>query len=347
MPRPALLLVALAVPFAASCAAEPPAEVRASPEDEAVLRRILADWAERRERFGRVEVVLEGEKVNARGSVPRAGWKRFEPEPEGDFPPEDYRSPFRYRAVIDFPNRRARFEREEERPGPDPAFHRGYSVALADGDRRQTYEPTERNPHLVTTPHAEIREHEAGETGELFRLPDWPVWHAVGVVGLRNTVEPEEEGRPEFRVVRREERDGRELVVLTETAGGPEYWVDPGRQSAVVRFAGEPKSWSLDVTHRETDRGWMPDRWRFEIRNPDGGASLLAMEFEVVRFTPDPDLTGERFHVEPGPGTVVYEGGRAWRWRGEGLPPVDIGEDPERRSAMDGGTPGRSRWLAE
>jgi hypothetical protein len=124
----------------------------------------------------------------------------------------------------------------------------------------------------------------------------------------------------DFRVHGRAIHDGRKCVVLrtfplTSVAFKPfeEYWVDPDRDSAIVRYAyymdtgQKPKiQWDIDISYQQTAHGWLPLRWKLQSF---GGRTGLDGVFRrnVDTIVVDPPLDDSTFQLQPEPGMIVAE----------------------------------------
>ncbi|HZU36139.1 MAG TPA: hypothetical protein VFA18_09530 [Gemmataceae bacterium] len=94
-----------------------------------------------------------------------------------------------------------------------------------------------------------------------------------------------------------------------------EYWVDPERQSAVLRYAtyaGGKADTDLEMTYARTALGWLTQRWTYTFR-PNGRTKFYnQMRVQQTEF--NPALDDETFKVDLKPGMIVVKqvmGGKA------------------------------------
>src|SRR5262249_17123683 len=102
---------------------------------------------------------------------------------------------------------------------------------------------------------------------------------------------------------------------LTSAAFKPfeEYWVDPDRDSAIVRYAyymdtgQKPKTQSdIEISYQQTAHGWLPLRWKLQAF---GGPTGLDVVFRrnLDTSTVDPPVDDSMFKLQPEPGMIVAE----------------------------------------
>jgi hypothetical protein len=107
---------------------------------------------------------------------------------------------------------------------------------------------------------------------------------------------------------------GRECLVLRSLAPAgdavsvvDEFWVDTGRQSAVLRAAMYSQGalyHDVRVEHQETPYGWLPKRWESAFyRGNDQIES--ASSLEVKEFSINPVFDASEFDIPLKPGMIV------------------------------------------
>jgi len=96
-----------------------------------------------------------------------------------------------------------------------------------------------------------------------------------------------------------------------------EYWIDTGRDSAVVRqisYVNDNPMVDIEVTYQQTPQnGWLPLRWTATVRQ--GNQPIRVARLRVQEYTMDPPIDDAVFRPEIKPGMIVHE---------------TIFEDPER-----------------
>lgn len=114
------------------------------------------------------------------------------------------------------------------------------------------------------------------------------------------------------------------LVLRTDPAASvpylvDEFWVDPGRESAILRhvyFSGKNPWFRFDTVYRKSSRGWMPASWTF--------AHTSSHLVEVARYTVesmevDPTVANADFVLPIDPGRIVLV--HTYPVAGQGLDP--------------------------
>jgi hypothetical protein len=134
---------------------------------------------------------------------------------------------------------------------------------------------------------------------------------------------------------------GRNCVVLRthavqfSTTSFDEFWVDPARDSAVLRLAcyagGHPAS-DLEIAYQETSHGWLPQRWTLIVR--PGGRTAQVERMRVEEVTINPPCTDAAFRVDIKPGMRISETKFGGSPDQLGIPPTL--EEKTHRVADDG-----------
>lgn len=84
-----------------------------------------------------------------------------------------------------------------------------------------------------------------------------------------------------------------------------EYWVQPERRSAVVRYVSltDDKPWlRLDIDWGESEAGWMPRKWTHAYYTPDGKNLTRLHTLKVDRFEVNPTVSDADFTIPAVPG---------------------------------------------
>jgi hypothetical protein len=289
--------------------------VGGQPEDPR-LKKIFADWQRRQvhPKGGRYRVA--GERVLPKGSFRDDHGRPYNPVQ----PPRDVHLKKDWLLLIDFERQRLRLEAE------DHAYVRvsgqvipEFSVRAFDGTTVRTFRPKERNGSLNLSNSTDPEFYEA--TGNLkmatFDAAYWPLFAAHGLltpVGVEITIsnlrwQPD----PEMFYIHGEGvHEGRRcLIVRTQTlkrltAVNDEFWVDPARDSAVVRQLwlsdGKPvHDW--DIRYQKTPHGWLPSDWTFTLRM--FGVTIGVEKMRVIELATEPYFTDADFSIELPAGSLV------------------------------------------
>jgi hypothetical protein len=85
-----------------------------------------------------------------------------------------------------------------------------------------------------------------------------------------------------------------------------EFWVDPGRDSAVVRqtvMGSRGPCLDLVIAYQETAHGWLPRAWTATVA--DDGVTHLRETVRVEEVTVNPAVTDAAFRLEETPGLLI------------------------------------------
>ena len=123
-----------------------------------------------------------------------------------------------------------------------------------------------------------------------------------------------------FRVEREQDHEGKRCVILRTPPTGAthdEYWIDPDRESAIVRVRnhdGDSVTGDLVVAYQAAEGLWMPERWTYtnyevNFETIDGDRPVYRPTFfidmVVERMTFDKEAAASEFAVEARPGMLV------------------------------------------
>jgi hypothetical protein len=88
-----------------------------------------------------------------------------------------------------------------------------------------------------------------------------------------------------------------------------EYWVDTGRDFAVVRqlaYSNDKTITDLEITYQQTRVGWLPEHWTGTSRSPTGMVVNVTRQ-RVKEFVIDPAASDADYRLEASPGMVVMQ----------------------------------------
>jgi hypothetical protein len=103
------------------------------------------------------------------------------------------------------------------------------------------------------------------------------------------------------------------LVVRSQTmqlslTSYDEFWIDPSRQSAVLRYVmySDKRIFNdIDIEYQQTAHGWLPQRWTFT--HYSGTAPTVIYRMKVDRWEANPPTTEADFDIKAEPGMLVEE----------------------------------------
>ncbi|MDQ3333321.1 MAG: hypothetical protein M3552_22195 [Planctomycetota bacterium] len=289
------------------------------PGEPAVLERIVADWQSRQSRLDAVEYRLEGKATVPAGAM--NGEKELYLNPPESLPPDDYEYPKAIRLVVDFAGNRARIEIDRhEFGGPAPEFFPTHRTRVFDGREFWDYTPLDRNPALqkFQMP-VEMQPLKPEFAGLFFDRPEQLLMMAHGIpfgpgaytppLRLRAKIDP-----AKYRVMDSvTDDDGRVCTVLRiaiSDSSYREFWVDPERQSAVVRLLNYSKDILNEdsrIEYRQTEHGWLPQALSHDRYSRADGELRHSEELRVVELIANPPLSDDLFRLQPPAGTVVMQ----------------------------------------
>lgn len=301
-----------------------------------LLEQILRDWKARQESTLTVRYQLEGTGTVVKGSV-QGIVQNPELAGEGTLPPEDYTYPGSLVYKIDFVKGLVRRERGAEiYDVTTKKFARQYSVHVFDGKTHTAHHPKEKNE----PPPGSLLSDVALDAPADFRFEfqDLPVFLAHGTIPAAqmptlSKLKPAVDATS-FRVVGKGMVRQAECIVLKsgKDSRHVQYWVDPRKQSAVVRvetYSGENLVSRLDVDYKEIEWGHVPSGWT--VNHFFGGQPTQMASFSVSNCAVNEPLEAGSFEIDLRPGMVVQKG------KMEFFTVSDVGElEPYRRKDGSG-----------
>ena len=322
------------------------ASVEGGTKNEADLDRILADWKTRREMVDTIRYIGEGTVT-----VPKGAFNRDLPEdaPEGvNMPAEDYTFPVEYDWMIDFKNgRMCRKTKRQVFHHPRRQFIPDVTIEVCDGQVRRRWEPLSENTSETHAPgvgQPEITDN----LHTAVRTEDFAVFLAHGYFCPSSN--PHKTGlfkwpidRADFTIVGEKEHNGRRCVILRRAPGSPEpgfgpshaydeFWVDPRRDSAVVRWTRQTQwgqvAQSMELEYESVEGFWLPKEMSFdqyqgwtpkEVRDLHLGRPsdilLNSMKLKLVRGDPNGPIRLESFQIKPKEGMLIEDQQTGERYR--------------------------------
>jgi hypothetical protein len=293
---------------------------RAAAADQAEVRQVFAEWEKRRAAFTGVRYRAVGEIVFLKGSMsidPEAGRASEDP-----IPPRDVAAPKKLSLLLDFTRNRHRMEKEEQyyQRGSGELIPRVTTAAFG-GKELQTAIPREANsspaaPYPANAPDVVVTSGNLRSAG--FVSEDWPLFLGHGFVPtlgdhiLPGRFKPPAEEDAFFLHGRGVHAERNCLVLRTQAAqhsgvNFDEYWVDPGRDSAVLRqvaYVNGKAVIDLDVIYQKIEESWLPQRWTV-VRRDNRGQTIRLERMRLEEVTPNPPMKDSDFEVEIKPGMII------------------------------------------
>ena len=278
------------------------------------LAKVFADWKARQAKFESIRYHLLGEVVNPKGCAPTPGGT------ESNTPPSDLKYPARRTVLLDFTTGRHRMEEEEiQIDFATMKRHPASKLWVYDGKAIAAYRPREKNTH--PTEGVKENQPEVGVGKGYFGMAAWnaaywPLFAGHG--GVASYDVPILPGKPlvlpkvEFMKVQGPATHRRRACLVVQTQPRDkcheEWWVDPARESAVVRYqmflSGKPYV-DAEIEHERTDRGWLPKSWTYTIWWTESGHARLLERMTVEKRDIDPVVQAGDFQVPQWPGMLV------------------------------------------
>lgn len=294
-----------------------------------VLGQIFADWKARQESFASIYVEISGEDFHPKGRFDDD--YRTDPDRKkslsrlGSVPPTDVRHPTNVKLLLEFDKNWAR--KEWKRMSifhPSAKFAPQHTTYLSNGESIKVYEPRDQNTSSSYTPskaQPDLWIQSTAFGGAFFANEDIPIFWGCGIVWisavnlkhLRFALEPRNYLFKGFAEI-----DGRRCVVLSSPNLLPksqaryEFWVDPDRNSAILRsqFILDGKvSHQTNVKWQELEGKWFPSSWRFDYFWNDKNGTRLdhSVNLRVDRVVFNQRVTAADFDVTLKPNMVVRD----------------------------------------
>ena len=281
------------------------------------LDKIFADWQNRRERIKTIRYHASGERVWPKGSFGDPLTER----PLGpDSPPTDISCPMSVTMLLDFTTNRHRLVLDEVTYSQDQRQFLPRSVTTIVFDSKELTAQTswpDGKPANDTNPDVTIASGNMRSCG--FTVEYWPLFLGHGIIALmtEHHILPGRLTKPNEKEIYHVQGEGvyagRPCVVLRTEAveyssvGYDELWVDPARESAVVRqlYYDEDKPvMDIQVDYQQTAKGWLPRGWT-EIYPRKNGQTVWVLRMHVDDVEIDPPVKDADFRVDVKPGMLV------------------------------------------
>lgn len=286
-------------------------------ENDRRVQRILTDWRNRQQQIDGVRYRVVGETTISKGS-----WPRYPSGYDDAVPPQDVRFPETRTILFDFAFSRYRFDEQEE------MYHKEtqkrypqVTTRIFDGRSLTLYRPRDLNTHPEegvgpTDPELGIGKGTKEFPGAPIQFRHWPILVAHGCIpSYRHQVIPGKTFRvlpavDALHVHGQTVHKGRPCLVLrNEPANGcfDEWWVDTGRESAVVRQTVYLKRPYLEcvIEYQQKVGGWYPSEWTFTTQDGYTGRTLRVNRMRVESIEVNPAITDADFEIGPKPGALV------------------------------------------
>jgi hypothetical protein len=322
------------------------------------VREMFAEW---KKRLGRVNIVryqVAGELVFPKGCFTTDAQGKPLKSP---LPRTDVACPKKYSLLLDLSTDRFRLDAEEHFYSiqTETVIRTHGGVSAFGGKELQSeilWQPN--TGRMANDPDVDIG------SGNLRGAPIpseyWPIFFGHGIIptATENVIPgrfqpPLEED--EFLFHGRGVHAGRNCVVIRTEAkqfsavGYDEYWADPDREGAVLRYVsylGGKAVVDIDISYQQGPHGWLPHHWTM-VRRDKTGQTMRVERLRVEEVIPDVPVQDADFQVEIKPGMLVrridYGGsGPALKMQikmfrvDEDGSWIEIGKSPEQRR----------RWLA-
>ena len=291
------------------------------------LEKIFQDWERRREAVRSVRYTVEGQQVYPKGSQNEV-LKAFQKPSKDPFPPREITCEQKWTLLIDFSNGRYRLDADDEEcnlnnatdgPGQRP---RNVGTALFDGSVVKHFHPP-RDPKMKTTGDPSSKDpdliiDEGDLKNQAFMADYWPFFVGHGIIStMYHEIAPKTMlDKPDielFFIHGQGVHQGRACLVVRShpqrrDATVDELWVDPARDSAIVRQLqvhsdGNPFTES-DIQYQQTPKGWLPKSWVFNLYT--SGKKIVRQErMRVTELDLDCAVTDADFTVEERPGMLI------------------------------------------
>jgi hypothetical protein len=282
------------------------------------ITKVFSDWEKRQTNVASIRYNIRGERVLTKGSTTDNYGKPLKPPT----PANDISFPFKRSYLFDFSTGRFRIESWEQHSAKAGQFYARVRNVAFNGSVLKNAFPRDANTNDVFSypPESPDVTIFAGNlSGYRFENEYLPLFFAHGIVP---TIEQQiTAGRfnqklnsSYFHVHGTGVYGGRPCLVLrTETLQltsktFDEFWVDQGRQSAVVRYvcfsANRPSSDTI-IQYRNTGQNWLPKAWTMTLYNGDRTHWIYRASVEELLL--DPGLSDADFDIEIKPGMRVRE----------------------------------------
>ncbi len=290
-------------------------------EPDPRLDKVFADWKKRQERARAVRYRVSGKATLPKGSLSLADTERRFPK---ETPPRDIVTPLRRTMLLDFTTNRHRLETVglEYHADTDKVYPR-VVTRLFDGTAIKAWRPRELNTHPITGVRPTEPEIGVGKghigAGAGFEMSLLPFFVGHGTVMWRGgpVIPGKLKGQPDRDLVYvhgAAVHQGRPCLVLRTQAvrrlstSFDEFWVDPARESAIVRqfwMADKVAYVDFDIEYQATADGWLPLRWVCTQRDPGSGKTAWIEQLRVEEVRLDPPVSDADFDIEEQPGMLV------------------------------------------
>ena len=314
--RMPMLAMLAAAGFLAACGAAGAEDPKLDPR----VAKVLADWKKRQERIKTVRYRVEGVLVRPKGSLTGIIHATSET------PAEDTETPIKRTLLLDFTTNRFRFERDEQ---DLDLISGGISTTDTDSafdgkELQNVFLKRQQLPRRPDNPLPDGGISTGNLKGGAFEPRFYPLFFGHGVVPVAEVdqlypghlrIEPDA-GLLYF--YGEAIHAGRRCLVFrthplsVEMVGFWEYWVDPDRDSALVRFvsySGESPDQDTAIDYQATPGGWLAKNWVFTVfTGPEKKRRTVFYErMEVKEATVDPTVTDANFRIDFKPGMLVVK----------------------------------------
>lgn len=344
----------MALVTALLCAAALPAQ-----STDKRLETVLRDWSRRREQFKKVRYTLVGERVYPKGIIQLNADRTPMAVP---LPKQDTPLPLRRMFLLDLLGKRFRLEIDEKAYGRSGVYPIR-RIDLFDGKEYKILHPRDPNPDArspTIAPDVAIVKGDA--SSRAFELAHWPLFDSLGIVQsmlFRSTAD---------KLVSQPESDllfvqgdsihqGRQCIIIrthAKKAGKgwyEEYWVDPARESVVVKHLVVSNKVPVEdfvLNYEKKNPGWTLTGWTYTRRRLGARNDVTAIErVRVQQILYDEGLGDPDFTIQLRPGMVVARTEFTPGAPGPGQPTFDLKQQEYVRLDERGNPVPIDKWTGE
>jgi hypothetical protein len=310
----------------------------ATPAGEGSMKTIYGDWQDRRKRARSVRYEIVGEVTSLKGCFSTI----FKGAPGvsdiirhlGDVPPRDITNPWAISFTADFSRGKVRIDRREHllvwdnKEFEKTGFRLNVTANIFDGNAAKTLrkdpDGSGRDEAGMVMPDASSRlvlQETAAADTIYVRVQELPILLGHGYIPTAPNVSLSSLFRSdtfsdlipagtaaigdiECTVLRSKPTSGKSAVFR-------EYWVDPSRDSAIVRSRTISQDCLLDtvdIHYEKTALGWLPQSWVcYEYLAKTKGDISQRFQFTVKNRVLEPELDSQTFDVPLVPGMLVVD----------------------------------------
>lgn len=280
---------------------------------QVTAEQVLAAWQAKRDRLPVVRYTLDGEYTWVKGEL----YDETKDRPDRFYPSEDVVLKTHRTMVLDYPRNRHRVESRDEE------FHFGTRQrevrevqSVFDGTHRKV-----RRTPLAGESRDEVGLHvlKGDQRFGIFDIHGFAIHLAHGCVPWDDVFPGRLKTNPDpslYRVQGETVLGGRRVVIVREgkrpgrVIDATEYWVDPGRDFAIVRRierAGPRVRADMTIQYSQLDGEWLPDGWTATKYNEQVDRVQSVSRVRVSSRSLERTVTDGEFDLAHRPNELVTE----------------------------------------